>query len=110
WLLARAAAGVKALLDLAHRRFARAPASGAAGVPCEIVYRGRFGRRRTIRASLVTTAFLSLRPDVTASIVATARQAGVAVAGPPRRGPRAGVDLAKRSGESPPDAPPPAGS
>ncbi|WP_432589846.1 hypothetical protein ABVG11_33630 [Streptomyces sp. HD1123-B1] len=48
-------------------------------VACEIVYRGAFGREKTLRAHLFTTALLAQQPDVAHSLVVTAESLGVPV-------------------------------
>lgn len=54
-------------------------------VPVEIVYRTRWGRHRTMTAGLVSSAVLSL-PEVTASVVATARLHDVPISSAPQTG------------------------
>ncbi|WP_331766694.1 hypothetical protein [Embleya sp. NBC_00896] len=51
----------------------------SAEVACEITYRGRFGREKTLRASLFATALLARQTAVADSLVATARANGVEV-------------------------------
>ncbi|MCF2529639.1 hypothetical protein [Yinghuangia soli] len=48
-------------------------------VACEITYKGLLGRQKTMQASLFATALLAQRPEVAASLVATARAHGVPV-------------------------------
>ncbi|WP_432035139.1 hypothetical protein [Streptomyces cucumeris] len=48
-------------------------------VACEIVYRGAFGREKTLRAHLFTTALLAQQPEVAHSLVVTAESLGVRV-------------------------------
>ncbi|WP_217199058.1 hypothetical protein [Streptomyces buecherae] len=48
-------------------------------VACEVTYRGAFGREKTLRANLFTTALLAHQTDVAYSLVVTAQAAGVPV-------------------------------
>ncbi|KUJ69856.1 hypothetical protein ACZ90_08690 [Streptomyces albus subsp. albus] len=51
-------------------------------VACEIVYRGRLGREKTLRANLFSTALLAHEVDVAHSLVVTAQSMGVTVVPP----------------------------
>ncbi|MFC0600089.1 hypothetical protein [Streptomyces palmae] len=51
-------------------------------VACEIVYRGRLGREKTLRANLFSTALLAHQTDVAYSLVVTAQSMGVTVVPP----------------------------
>jgi hypothetical protein len=53
----------------------------AGDVACEIVYRGRFGREKVLRAGLFPALLQAARPEVVRSLVATARERGVEVSG-----------------------------
>ncbi|MBL1066414.1 hypothetical protein [Streptomyces sp. 7-21] len=99
WVVRKAASGLKAALEHVAEHAERLPweTSGAspdgtdAGtgtgleIASEIVCRGRFGKEKTLHTCMYTTAFLAMRPDVTRSLVATARAAGVTVVPAPRR-------------------------
>ncbi|WP_435174966.1 hypothetical protein [Actinacidiphila sp. bgisy145] len=81
WVLGRAAEALTGLVMSQVQRGGGAFAEVL--VPGEIVHRGRFGRSRSLSASLYPTAFLLASPGVVESFTATARARGVTVSAPP---------------------------
>ena len=100
-------------------------------VACEIVYRGKFGREKVLRAGLFPALLQAARPEVVRRLVATAGERGVAVSGLRPAGPgleraaagasESGLEVTARSERGPagdaaagavlaPPADPPAGS
>ncbi|WP_335979328.1 hypothetical protein [Streptomyces sp. CA2R106] len=81
WVLGRAAEALTGLVMSQVQRGGGAFAEVL--VPGEIVHRGRFGRSRSLSASLYPTAILLASPGVVESFTATARARGVTVSAPP---------------------------
>ncbi|GAA1903461.1 hypothetical protein GCM10009716_11810 [Streptomyces sodiiphilus] len=78
WAVGKAAGGLTTVVGELRDRVLSDP-GGAYDIACEIVHRGRFGREKSLHACMYSTAVLTLRPDFSAGLIATARAHGVQV-------------------------------
>jgi hypothetical protein len=78
WVVSRAADAMLTLVMAAAHRPERDTAT-APEVPCELVYRRRLGRTRTLSAGLFATTILVVVPEASHSLIASAHARGIPV-------------------------------
>jgi hypothetical protein len=77
WATSRALATIQMLLQRAMRHDQGGSASP--GITSELIYRGRFGREKSLSPGLAATTVLGALPGVNDSLIATAESLGVPV-------------------------------